>query len=346
LKLLRLLLAGPAALLFACGQGDGESSTYVETDFGLAASEAAPQGGGGFTRLVESLSPRALDRVQHAGERIVEVFEHAPDAGGVKRLAYRERIVTDGDGHYSIRLVDTLTEVGPDPVTFEIQMVQRQGWHYRYRDFALRDEELFRRNYRLTDLASEVVIAGRDCDQYEARRRDGKTSFLLGVDRETGLLLAYTERDEEGRVLASMRYSTFEAAPDLQRVAFHRSVNDERSLERGEDLALQLGVETLVPRRAPEDYRLWEAATVSESSGKRWLKLSYTDGVKPLFFLTPAPFDDEGQSELRASPDDQVSVHAIGRANVVQGSVWGREVVAVGEVEEGVLLDLIESALP
>ena len=49
----------------------------------------------------------------------------------------------------------------------------------------------------------------------------------------------------------------------------------------------------------------------------------------------------------RGTPEpDTIAVFSMGRATVLQGSVRGQRLMAVGKVGEAELLDLIESALP
>ena len=88
----------PALWLGACSSDSGESQATGVAHALSAASEA----GSGVLESIQS--PRA---VLHGGVRVFEVF----DALG-PNLAYRESILTDGQGQFSQRPIEALTPVG------------------------------------------------------------------------------------------------------------------------------------------------------------------------------------------------------------------------------------------
>lgn len=335
----RTLRALGLAVVLATVAGCEPDATAVATHHEFPSQAALPAD---FQQLARGLAAGALDEVRHEGVRLVEVFEHEGDA--VERIAYRERIATDGEGRFSIRFLEAVTALPPDTASFALQHYQREGLNYRYRDFAIRDDALFRRNYSMERREGTVEIAGRPCTEYDVRSASG-SGYTVAVDDGTGIALRYTERDAEGRVVAAMRYETFASRPDPG-TAYHRSWVDEQPLTWNDASQRELDRSgALRPRLAPRGYELHEASTVTDTSGERWLKLEYTDGVECAFFLCALPDADRAAVASRTGADEAV-VFRMGVATVVQANLRGRQLVAVGKVGERELLDLLESALP
>jgi hypothetical protein len=124
-------------------------------------------------------------------------------------------------------------------------------------------------------------------------------------------------------------------------------------LDRGLDaLAEEIGVQPRRPRLLPPGYGPFEAATVEDGRGKRWLKLTYSDGVEPRFFFQALEENAQGvtaRSEARldgAPRASSVVVFEVGAATAIQGSVDGFELMVIGKAPRAELLDLIESSLP
>ena len=110
----------------------------------------------------------------------------------------------------------------------------------------------------------------------------------------------------------------------------------------------------LEPRLLPVGFQLHEAATVSDGT-TRWLKLTYTDGIEPLFFFQkleqpdgPGAVSRRPGTSFDAPPAEtsQITVYQVENVTVTQGRVNGFDVIAMGAVSESGLLDLIESSLP
>ena len=307
----------------------------------------APGGGvPGFLRANPQLT------VAHAGLRRLEF--HPVGGPG---LAYRERVITDGQGRFSIVPVDGLQSSTLDWDSFELLQRSSEGFLFRYRDFAVRDARRFQQNYEWRRLGQTIAVAGRDCERFHVERREGPAkSFELAVDVQTGLVLASVEYGEGGAEVARMTYEQFGPTPPPGSVVWHQPANEEQPLAQAHGLSEQLGETVLEPRLLPEGYGLAEAATVGDGAGRRWLKLTYEDGVEPLFFFQelerveslavlgtewdePAPIDPH-------PAESRVVVHHVGAATAIQGSVNGFRVITIGKVGEAELLDLIESALP
>jgi hypothetical protein len=292
-----------------------------------------------------------LLRVAHQGLRALE-FHPAGGPG----LSFRERVTTDGHGRFAIEPVDALHSSVLDWSSFELLQHAAEGFIFRYRDFAIRDQALNERNWTWTDLHQTVTVAGRTCQRFRVQRsgEDPEAGYEVSLDPETGLVLAYEQRDEHGATVAAMVYESLDLEPRLDQVVWHEPANQERPLDRSRGLEEQLGARALQPRLLPAGYELREAATVEDGSGKRWLKLTYVDGVEPLFFLQElegqgSPAEPEQRLRASAPPGDEASrvvVFQAGAATVVQGTVAGFRLIAIGKVGETELLDLLESSLP
>lgn len=330
---LALIVALP---LEACSRTEGEEGFTL----GVATGQSTPDG-----RLA---SHDLRLTTAHAG---VRRLEFAPGSGA--GLSFREEIVTDGHGHYRIRPLDSDSPT-LDWDSFELMQVLREGFLFRYRDLVVRDERLLARNWEVIDLGRTVDIAGRTCSTLRVVRKKGeRIVFELAIERDTRLVLASRRYDGQGNLQASMQYESFQREPDTAGVDWHQAVNDEQALALV-DLGPQLDQRVLEPRLLPEGFALREAATVSDGS-VRWLKLTYTDGIEPLFFFQkleqPAgpsvvPRRPGTSVDAPSSETSQVTVFQVQNVTVAQGRVNGYDLIAVGAVSEAGLLDLIESSLP
>jgi len=290
--------------------------------------------------------------VAHTGIRRLEF----PRTTGPGR-SYRERITTDGHGQYSIEPVDALDGSAADRDTFELMQRAREGFLFRYRDFLVRDPRLFARNWRSTNLGRTVVVAGRSCALYRVERtEDDGTVFELSLDVDTALVLASQERDAGGELVAAMTYESVRLHPDLGGTVWHEPSNEERVLDAGR-VVEEIGAQPLRPRLLPPGYGPLETASVRDGAGKQWLKLTYSDGVEPLFFFQELvvgelPRGTRGVTPhsgarlgLPSSPSSVV-VFEVGAATAIQGKIDGIEVMVIGKAPQAELLDLLESSLP
>lgn len=334
----RLGLELCAWLALAAGCGRTEAPAQSETRLQAETSRSLS-----FTRG----DPRLV--VAHAGIRRLEF----PKVAGPGR-SFRERIATDGHGRYSIQPVDAREASSAEWEGFELLQRGREGFHFRYRDFFVRDARLFARNWRTTDLGRIVVVAGRSCALHRVERAEGEPSVIeLSIDVDSGLVLASQEFAADGQLVAAMTYESVWFDPDLGAVAWHVPANEELVLAPGaDDLTGKTGEPTLRPRQLPRGYGPLEAATVGDGRGKKWLKLTYSDGVEPLFFFQALGERAHGvtaRSEARldgAPRASSVVVFEVGAATAIQGSVDGFELMVIGKAPQAELLDLIESSLP
>lgn len=322
-------LALAAGLLVAAC--DGEHSSY---EFSSTHAESV-------TTL--PAFPGALE-VLHEGTRLVEVWDR--DESPARYLAYEEELVSDGAGEFSLVPTVARTAVAPDWYSFQVFQRSRARFLVRYRDFAVRDRVLFLRAWSLRDAGRTEVVAGRACSVFEVQRLDGQRSYEIARDDLTGLVLRAEERDADGLVVGRLTYLSFDPTPDLASVAFYRSSIDE-TVEEGvttSELDEVFGQEVLAPRILPEGYALAEVSTLVDDQGTSWAKLTYLDGVQPLFFaqvLTP-----DGSTPSRGRKADSILVSREGEVSTASGRVAGRRVLVVGKLAEDEVLDLVESALP
>jgi hypothetical protein len=326
----------------ACGRGGAAAAGSAGDQAFVAGTQAFP--GTSF-----------LLGIAHQGVRRVE-FE-----GSWSSVAFRERITTDGQGHYAIEPLEPLTATFMDWPSFELLQRLREGFLFRYRDFSIRDAGLFQRNWRWTALGETSVIARR-CQRYRVERAvDGGAPALyeVSVDLQTGIVLAFRQLDGAGGVIASLEYETLELEPELSGIAWHQPGNEETVLDWRAELGPQVGAAVLEPRLLPAGYALRAAATVVDGQSRRWLKLTYLDGIEPLFLLQALPGSgpgavQQGQSSgvdwaagsATGPATSRVTVYRVGAATAAQGTLAGHELIAVGKVREAELLDLLESALP
>jgi hypothetical protein len=293
---------------------------------------------------------RSGDVLRHTAHSGLRRLEYLGDDGTT--VAFRERIATDGQGRFSIEPVDPVGNAAFDWGAFELLQRSSEGFLFRYRDFAVRDAQLFARNYRWS-AAGRMQVAGRPCDRWRVERVVGEpVVFELALDSATGIVLASRELDAAGRIAAAMIYESVDLAPALENVVWHKPSNQEQPLERGTDEHAEVQSSVLRPRLLPTGYAAGETALVVDGDGRRWLKQTYLDGVEPLFLLQvlPATVSESGtdaaiDGSAMVAPGGVV-VFRIGSALAIQGVVAGHEVSVIGKAPEAELLDLIESALP
>lgn len=340
-----LALFGWLVLALGCGRSDAPGAQSA------APSQAELARGPSFLRGDPRLS------VAHAGIRRLE-FPHVAGPG----RSFRERIATDGKGNYSIQPFDALEASSSEWDNFELLQRGREGFHFRYRDFLVRDPRLFARNWRTTDQERMVLVAGRACALYRVERMEGEpVVFELSIDADTGLVLASQELDADGQLVATMTYESLRLDLDPSTVVWHVPANEERVLDPAKtDLAEAIGEQPLRPRLLPRGYGPLETATVGDGKGAKWLMLTYSDGIEPLFFFQAMQgangVSDANAHELAARSEarldgaqrtpSSVVVFEIGAATAIQGTVDGFELMVIGRVPQAELLDLIESSLP
>lgn len=325
---------------FALGGCDDVSVTSEPSKGGVVAS---PLQSGVDTRLLRKMQD-APWKVAYTGRRHVE--QHwAIDSQG-HDLEYYENVAADGQGRFAISAPELIYPVlSPgDAQVWTVLQESRQGFNYRYRDFHVRDVTAFVRNYLITPGVTGVQVAGRNCDEIVIRRKRGAhIVYTLSIDTETGLVLRNRQELLGGQLFELHEFETIELkAPEG--IAWHEPSFPEQDLP-------PTGVDTLLgfEPKLPED----DGATFSRIAGTmldvpdpdnsgttiRWAKHTLTDGVEAVFFLHggPAPSSVNGD-EMRVPPP-------IGPWNVIEGSLRGERLMAVGRVSAPDLLDLMAEQL-
>ena len=304
----------------------------------------------------------ASSTVRHGGTRRIESYYLLDGTGDP--LIYREEYQADGLGHFAITPLGAVQGGPQNPSEFIALQMARAGFNQRYRDFRIRDLAAFLANYKLTSASKIVQVAGRDCLELHIARKDGSTLYEVALDVETGLVLRYREFDATGQLYSMMEYETYDANPDQSGVVFHSQVNQEQPLAS----SVELGFVPLIPKLLPDSaFTFLEATRVVEpSSGARFAKLSFTDGVETVFFLDGGP-DLKGHAKAAPTtsppvgggphiagvtpghggwPMDEVRAWHEGPLTVIWGDVAGHSIYVVGKATQAELIDMLESALP
>lgn len=269
-----------AALALACSRTHAPASP----------SEVAAQNLGAGSILAQA---PILDRMQmapttvkHGGTRRLEY--HYEIAGVTQTLVYEERVTADGNGRFAL---DPLGVRAPSMTTaqrevFDLVQKNREGFFFRYRDFGVRKRELMFENYRIVDLRTNPVVAGRECVEFEFERLTGAQSrYHVAVDRETALVLRSTELDLTGRVLANAEFVEFTLDPVVSdAVAWFVPTHQGLPLD---PISLSAGgfrFPPMEPRLLPTGYQhLYSEVVRNEQDA--WIRRIYSDGVEHLFLL-------------------------------------------------------------
>jgi hypothetical protein len=325
-----------AALLSALAACDGGGPGGMQRSSGesLAVEEtSAPS----FLALV----PDAPERVAHSGVRRIEV--HVDVDGVPTSLAYDERVVADGQGHYSIELAQVLqpTMTQPQLEIFEEMQRARQGFFFKYRDLRIRNLDLFLQNYAVDVLDGVQVVAGVECVEIDVSPRLPRgTRYRLAIDPRTGLVLRAVERDQNGQVVTSSEFLEFSDNPGHGHVEFFQ--------ERfpGIPLAgapLPPGFVPVTPQVLPEGYRE-VTSDLLEVAGDHYVRRVYGDGFENLFFLQrrePAPPSGQGAE----SATHRVRLAQLGAWRVAELVETRGSLFVLAKVSEAEVLELLRSTL-
>ena len=340
-KLAGLQRLGLSAALATAVLAGCDGSSVQGAGSGVVASGADP-----YAPLFEQVDSAPWTTI-YAGVRRVE--SHVIDESGNQiDLAYREEVKADGDGNFTIEALQALSFV-PNEEVFLLKQDARESFLYRYRDFQIRDLSLFYANYVAVDLGQQVTIADRAASVFLIERSEpGSSSYTVAFDDETGLVLRHEERDVSGFLISAMEFESYDATPDLSGAVWSQPTASPVSLDVTADLSGQAGFDVLEPGVLPAGFFLWRAHTLIDAASGDWIKLTYTDGVEPLFFFhLGLPVSSNSDATLPGDwkQADEVWVYDIGAVQVVQGRVRGTDVLALGKVSDDDLLDMVESAV-
>lgn len=315
---------------------------------GRAAANPGPAGGGpqnsggGNTAFLAKVA-EAPDRVARRGQRRVEL--NYADPG----VIYREDVGADGKGNSSIELIEVLTPVA-DPELFQMLQDNRQVMTYRYRDWLIRDYDLFLLNYTHTVLDWSTVVAGRSCVQLEVISKDPGTQiyYVVDVDPTNGIVMRWEERDFSGQVLARVEYETYVPHGDVSDMTLLRRKLDTSTHDLEDDLVAIFGFEPLIPTLLPNStFQLMpqiEKSILSISDGgsnSPWARVPVTDGLEIVLVMSQAadlnPDNGEGQLGL-------VDHMQLGTWGVLRGDLHGFPFIVAGKCSTDDLILILQSA--
>lgn len=349
---IRCVAAAVLACATACSRAPAGANAIVGQGSSAAVEIGSPQA------LIERIQTAPM-RVRHAGTRRLQFYYEVE--GVQRKLEYQEHVVTDGNGRFAL---DPLEVAAPPMSTaqrevFDLQQKAREGFFFRYRDFGVRQRDLFAENYRVQVLGSSLTVAGRECSQIEVRhRRAGPTWYQAAVDVETGLVLRWSEFSTAGQLVARSEYLDITLDPVLDGVDWFVSPLQIVALEPGHESAALLGFQPHQVQLLPAGYQILRSEMLHEGA-TTWLRRVYGDGVENLFVLergadaapspkasrVPANADATQRTALGDAPVTLVvrlcQVGAWTLAEAAQGSA---KLFVVGKVGEDDVVSCLKSA--
>jgi hypothetical protein len=342
------LLAGSVALaaLSSCGDSWSASTTNILPGGGVGTGSSMPASATILTKMAG-----AAQRVPFQGKRRVEA--RWKEGTTTKSLIYVELATGDGAGGFAIEPLELIEPVLPPAQASQFLLLQqaREGLFFRYRDFALRDFDLFAANWSAAQSGEVGEVAGRTAERWVFQRRSGgDRHYVVDVDSENGLVLRAREELLDGTLVSQVEFQTLDLDPDFSAVSFHQALTSEVTLSTNlSSVASVLQFQPHAPKQLPRGYELIEVAKlVDPHGGQTWAKLVYSDGVDLLFFVEAEPGDAPPPQIHSAPPTVPSTLRAlsIGTWTVLQAHYAGRDSVVMGKQGELALADAIRSAYP
>lgn len=287
----------------------------------------------------------------HSGTRLVEVYDHSD--GETTTATYHELVAVDSQGDFSVVPLHA-NSPGLDNEIFLGQLEQHVGFHFRYRDFLIRDVNAFTSNFTLiADSSTTVPFLDRDCIEVlvEPSGSTGARHDLL-VDAETGLVVASQTVDAiSGELIMRTSFVTLSIGEPAEFEPFSAG-NQEQAVDLSQPLAEQVGFAPTLPSYLPDGFVVSTASKVVDPLGVEWFLLTCTNGVDPLFVLqqagtlagSPGVWIDPDQID-GAPVASELVYFQNGNVTAMYGNVDGGRRMVVGV---GSLLDLqltLESTL-
>ncbi len=186
-----------------------------------------------------------------------------------------------------------------------------------------------------------------------AHLRSGR-SFRLSVDEETGLILDQLELDAQGKLILQVTYQSLDLSPNPTNIVWHEPT-PKMLFALDADLGDVFGFEIDLPINLPPGYELsslesLDTTAMGDDLGP-WLRVTYTNGVDPLFYLLSIPSAEVAAADGdvippgRTSPGNLLQIMSLGRATAALGDLPLGQVMAAGRVSAQELGDLIHSAI-
>ncbi|MBK7878843.1 MAG: hypothetical protein IPJ77_24555 [Planctomycetes bacterium] len=333
--LLAFLLLASCAVAVSCSPEGGSSSRGPAVLF----AQTAP----GILQTMVS----APTQTRFTGER--QVWIRGESRGAAQTLAYSETVYADGQGGFAIEpgaVTQPILSQGQRDL-FEILQRAREGFLFRYRDFAVRDLALLQQNYVVQDLGTLVTVAGRVCQELRFERRlQPAREYVVAVDRLTGLVLRWEERNGSGPAIARVEYTSFDDAPDLTGIVMHADL-PSTPLDITIDNKAVLGF----PLRLPGVLHGFEPVDANSITfdNRTWARVQYQDGIEPLLYLFSHRNAVPGPSVL-VQPDGPegapvIRVYTAGAWTIAECSKNGSRFIVAGKLDEARLVETLQSAV-
>jgi hypothetical protein len=301
--------------------------------------------------------PTAPLNVAHAGLRRVE-FHYVVD-GEAQDLVYEERVRADGLGRFEI---DLLGVKAPSMSAnafehFQFQQKLREGFIFRYRDFSVRELELFLANYQTRVLAEEPIIVGRKCVLLDVRRvgASPETYYQVAVDPENALVLRSREYSTQtDDLLADVAFTELDLAPVFAEVLPPLPSLNATELAPADDNLAGLGFQPWKPQVLPAGFQELRSERF-ETGGFKWVRRVYGDGLENLFLLQRGSAtdgqQDDGPQNLAPAPNlgpgaglpTTVRVYQMGPWTVAELLDRDRNLFMLGKVSEEAVLQALQS---
>jgi hypothetical protein len=330
---MRLLCASTlalAALLCACGRGDG------------AGAQTVPLVSGDAPAFLGEIAAAPYQVAYFARRRVWQSYQ---DANGTETLEYVETVWSDGEGRFSVTPEELLQPVLPagQAQTFMLLQKAREGFIYRLRDFRIQDLDSFLLAYTVEDLHQPVSVAGQACERLRIRpAHQGPSYWELDVDPATGLILATREFLQSGVLVGLVETLEYQANPNLSGVALHQ---DLAATPFTPATAQQtLGFTPLQPSFLPQGFALTQSEKLVQG-GETWARFSYTNGGETLFLLYSREAPGQATSADQATPYT-IKVFRAGRWTVAQARMAQHRIIVLGREPASILQQVIESCAP
>ncbi|MDZ4773769.1 MAG: hypothetical protein SGI72_11625 [Planctomycetota bacterium] len=332
-----------------------------------AQEVSAQSGGADFVLAQAPIQERmrlAPTTVRHSGTRRL-VF-HYDIAGVAHTMRYEERMTADGTGRFAIdplRVVEPAMTVEQHEV-FELLQKNREGFFHRFRDFGVRQRDLFLANYRIVDLHTNPVVVGRACNEFEVERKTGTgDKYRLAVDVQTALVLRSIEFAESGGEVARVEFVDFTLDPVLDNVAWFTPRYDGTPFDPANHAAAGLAFKPHVPRLLPAGYQHLHSEILRDAADEAWLRHVYSDGVENLLVLEKTAHVGVGDlatptrsTSRTQQPEEQtasvptlpapykVRLMNAGALTIAEVEQGGSQLFVVGKISEDDVLRVLKSA--
>lgn len=311
-----VLLAGLLAGLGACGGVEGTSTATSPGD-----PEVDLSTGGGLDILQASMDAPWSTRFR--GTRRVRI------ESGASPVEYLEEVGADGKGGFSIQALSLETPHSDENVFLSL-LDLRQTLSYRFRDFSIKDWELFTQSYAVAILDEVRSVAGLPTVGFKVERMsDARSRYEIDVEPDTGMVLAYTELDAAtGQLMTEVAYESIDFQPDLTGMVMVEFMYPTKkvSLVKG-TLSQKFDFEPLVPKYLPPGYRMLEEMHRQEAPDGVRAKVFLTDGLEVIVLGSQKPLDTSHVTASRVVSTD------LGTWTGIMGEVQGYPVLVAGKVD-------------